>query len=91
MRYRSFGQRLGGLTVRTEREGGRQVQMIDCHIMVEVNSALRPKRRKRIVGEALMKASTMGLERPKLARCVSRYTFRTHCRSKRDEQVHFLV
>jgi hypothetical protein len=38
--------------------------MIDCHMIVDVNNALRPKRRKRAVGEALIKASTIGLERP---------------------------
>jgi hypothetical protein len=41
--------------------------MIDCHMIVDVNSALRPKRRKSTVGEVLMKASTMGLERPAIS------------------------
>jgi hypothetical protein len=45
-----------------------EVQIIDCHIIVEVNKALRPKRRNRTVGEALMKASTIGLDRPGLAK-----------------------
>ena len=38
--------------------------MMDCHMIVDVSRAFRPKRRKRIVGDALTKASTIGLERP---------------------------
>ena len=37
---------------------------MDCHMMVDVNKAFLPKSRKRTVGEALMKASTVGFERP---------------------------
>jgi hypothetical protein len=33
-------------------------------MIVDVSSALRPNNRKRTIGEALMNASTMGLERP---------------------------
>jgi len=65
--------------------------MMDCHIIVDVNKALRPKRRNRSVGEALTKASTIGLERPKLARRVLRFTFWAHCGSKCDEYVDFFV
>lgn len=43
---------------------GLEAQMIDCHMTVDVNSAFRPKRRKRTVGDALMNASTNGFERP---------------------------
>lgn len=60
-KYRSFGQILGGLLLNI---GGMDLQIIDCHMTVEVSKALRPKRRKRTVGEALTKASTIGLERP---------------------------
>ena len=41
-----------------------RLQIIDCHIIVEVKRALRPNKRKRTVGEALINASTMGFERP---------------------------
>ena len=40
---------------------------MDCHMIVEVNKAFRPKRRKRTVGEALMKASTIALDRPTIS------------------------
>jgi hypothetical protein len=43
------------------------VQMRDCHIIVDVKRALRPKRRYKTVGEALMKASTIGFERPNVS------------------------
>ena len=65
--------------------------MMDCHMIVDVNMALRPKRRKRIVGEAFTKASTIGLERPTLTIVVFRFTFWTHCWSEGDEQVDFFV
>ena len=45
---------------------------MDCHIIVDVNSALRPNKRNRIIGEALMNASTMGLERPDLSKMFAR-------------------
>jgi hypothetical protein len=38
--------------------------MIDCHIKVDVKKALRPKRWKTTEGEALINASTIGLENP---------------------------
>lgn len=54
---------MGGSIVR--HMGSRKgVQMMDCHMIVDVNKAFRPKRRNRIVGDALTNASTMGLERP---------------------------
>ena len=44
--------------------------MMDCHMAVEVNNALRPNRRKTIAGEAFMNASTIGLERPSVSTTV---------------------
>ena len=49
-----------------------RIQIMDCHMMVEVNKAFLPKSRKRTVGEALMKASTIGFERPVQSELVAR-------------------
>ena len=59
--YIDHADKDGGIWIRGNRG---YVQMIDCHIIVDVKRALRPKRRNRIVGEALMKASTIGFDSP---------------------------
>jgi len=41
------------------------IQMIDCHMAVEERMDLRPKNRYTNVGEAFMRASTIGAARPK--------------------------
>jgi hypothetical protein len=46
------------------------VQMMDCHIIVDVKRALRPNRRNSTLGEALMNASTIGFERPWMSKDV---------------------
>lgn len=65
--------------------------MIDCHMIVDVNKALRPKRRKRTVGEALMKASTIGLERPTINGVNQLQTFGTHGRCECNKQVYLFI
>jgi hypothetical protein len=71
MKYRSYGQILGDLSLDGE---SLEIHIIDCHIIVEVKRALRPKRRNKTVGDALMKASTIGFDRPEIsASKITRY------------------
>ena len=65
--------------------------MMDCHMIVEVRSAFLPKRRYNTIGEAFMKASTIGLRRPKVSGVHTWNAFWTHGWSESDEQIDLVV